>query len=36
LSMNVFQKIPVTVLFAKQSAEKSEATSENQLILKGF
>ena len=36
LSVNVFQKTPVSVLFSKQSLEKSELKSENQLLLKGF
>ena len=36
LSVNVFQKIPVTVLFPQKPLEKSEAMPENQLILKGF
>jgi len=36
LSVNVFQKTPVTVLLTKERVEKSEVRSENQLILKGF
>ncbi len=36
LSVNVFQKIPVTALLPPKPLEKSEPIPENQLNLKGF
>ena len=36
LSVNVFQKIPVTALLTPKCEKKPEASPENQLLLKGF